>query len=382
MKIMKVIPYFTPKLGGSFAVLYNLSLNLAKKGHDVTVITTNFNLNHEAVTSLENEGIEVIVFNCDINFSLFLISYNMDKWIKNNIHRFDIVHIHGYRSYPEILICKYSKMYGVPYILQTHGCLCDLFKKKLLKKGYDFLFGYKNLNNSSKVVVLNNTEKKQHIKVGINEKLIKTIPNGINTDEYDNLPKKNEFKKKYGIKNNEKVILYLGRIDKVKGIDFLIRAFFRISKIYNDVKLVIIGPDWGFLPNLKFQVTELELNEKVLFIGPLYGKDKLKAYVDSDVYVLPSIYEIFPLTVLEACACEVPVIVTNKCGIADTIKNNKLGYVVRTEEHQLVSAINTFLNDEKLRRKVGERNRKLVKKSFSWDHVTKKFEELYISVVK
>ncbi|GAI33437.1 unnamed protein product, partial [marine sediment metagenome] len=95
----------------------------------------------------------------------------------------------------------------------------------------------------------------------------------------------------------------------------------------SDTLLVFVGPDDGYLPALKKLVKELMIEEKVLFTGPLFGKEKLEAYVDADVYVLPSSYEIFGLTVLEACACGTPVVVTEACGLANWVDQRAEGRI-------------------------------------------------------
>jgi len=182
------------------------------------------------------------------------------------------------------------------------------------------------------------------------------------------------------LNDNQKIILYLGRIYKIKGLDLLARAFADIVKDLSDVKLVIVGPDDGYLPVLKRVIKELEAEEKVLFTGPLYGKDKLEAYIDADVYVLPSVYETFPMTVLEACACGTPVVVTDRCGIADTI-NGQVGLVVPYERDQLSSAISRILSNDELRQQFGEKGRLLVREKFNWSKIVDQLEDIYQAVL-
>ena len=117
----------------------------------------------------------------------------------------------------------------------------------------------------------------------------------------------------------------------------------------------------------------------MIVTGPLYDREKLEAYVDADVYVLPSIYETFPNTVLEAWACGTPVVVTDRCGIADLV--NKVGYVVEYDENQLQDAIFKFLSDEELRKRLEAAGKKLVREEFSWGKVVGKIERLYETVL-
>ena len=186
------------------------------------------------------------------------------------------------------------------------------------------------------------------------------------------------YLKKYRIKSDEKIVLYLGRIHRIKGVDLLIEAFSDLVKKIDDVKLVIVGPDDGFLSILKVQIEGLKIGDRILFTGPLYGKDKLEAYVDSDLYVLPSVYEIFGITLLEACVCGAPVITIDECGISDTVK--KVGYVVEFDKEQLQNALFEILSDEGLRRRFGEEGKNLVRERFGWDGIVCRLENIYRNI--
>lgn len=376
MKILQVIPYLTPRRGGDVNVAYNISTQLIKRGHDVTIATTDFELDEEYVRSIENKGITVMPFHSIANLGFFLFSPNIKKWAKENIKNYDIVHLHDFRSYQNNIIHKYSKRFHVPFVLQAHGSLPRIMEKRRLKGLYDLIWGNKILHGASKLIALNNKEAEQYKENGVDDNKIKIIPNGIDLSKYRSLPKRGEFRKKFDIADNEKLILYLGRIHKIKGIDLLVMVFADLIKEVDNAKLVIVGPDSGFLSMLQKQINDLKINNKILFTGPLYERDKLRAYVDSDIFVLPSVYESFPVTALEACACGTSVIVTDRCGIADII-DNKVGYVVKYDEDQLMDAIFKVLSDEKLRGGFGEAGRKLIKERFDWGKIVKRVEKVY-----
>ena len=378
MKILQVLPFFTPARGGSVIAPYSLSRELSKLGHEVTIITTDFEFNKEYARTLEKIGIKVIPFHCIVNVKLFLISPGMKKWLKENIKNFDVIHMHNFRSYQNSIVYKYASKYDIPYILQAHGSLPRITEKQGLKKLYDWVWGYRILKDATKVIALTPTEAEQYKSMGVSEDKIEIIPNGIDLAEFENLPPKGEFRQKYGLNDNEKVILYLGRTHQIKGIDLLVKAFTDLSKEIDDVKLVIVGPDDGYLPRLKKLIKELQIENKVLLTGPIYGKDKLKAYIDADVFVLPSVYETFPNTVIEACACGVPVVLTNRCQIADII-DGQAGLVVPYDKKELGKAIMRILNYEDLRQEFSERGKMLVREQFCWEKIGKRLEMVYES---
>jgi glycosyltransferase involved in cell wall biosynthesis len=297
--------------------------------------------------------------------------------LSKEIKKFDIIHLHGSRNFQNIVAHHYAKKYNIPYILQAHGSLPRIIQKQRLKRLYDWVWGDGILKDASKVIASTKIEAEQYKKMGVDENKIEIVPNGIDLSEYENLPERGEFRRKYSIRENEKIVLYLGRIHKIKGIDLLVEAFADLINELDDVRLVIVGADDGFLSMLKKQIEDLNINNRILFTGLLPEKDKLRAYVDADVYVLPSVYETFPVTVLEACICGTPVIVTDRCGTANIVNDNNVGYVVEYNKDQLQDAIFKILTDVELRRYLGESGKKLVREKLSWDIVVEQLEKIY-----
>jgi glycosyltransferase involved in cell wall biosynthesis len=385
MKILQVIPYFVPAwaYGGPVPVAYQISKELVKRGHEVVVYTTD-TLDQKARQKtgyLETEGIKIYYFR-NISNSLawkrFFLSPGIMPRISKEIKTFDVIHLHEFRTFHNIAVHHYAKKYSIPYVLHAHGSVATYFQKGTLKRIFDRLWGYKILRDATKVIAVTPMEAEQYKSMGVSERRIEIVPNGIDLAEFDDLPQRGGFRKKYDLDYNQKMILYLGRIHKIKGLDVLAKAFADLSKELNNVKLVIAGPDDGYLPALKQLIKKLQIEEKVLLPGPLYGEEKLKAYVDADVYVLPSIYETFPVGVLESCACGTPVIVTDRCGIADVI-DGQAGLVVPYDKDQLSSAILRMIGDEKARCEFAKRGKSLVGEQFTWEKIAKQLESIYES---
>ena len=383
MRILQVTPAFYPAEGhgGAPYVVYEISKRLSERGHEVTVYTTDANDKYSRVSNgIKNtEGVNVYYFK-NISNSLayehkLFISPGMVTAMREEINNFDIIHLHDFRTFQNIIAHHYAKKYGVPYIVQAHGSVVRIIKKQRLKSVFDTLFGYAILKDSKKLIALNRSESERLNDMGVDENKIEIVPNGIALSEYDDLPQKGDFRKEYSIRDDEKIILYLGRIHKIKGVDLLVKAFSNLVKELDNVRLVIVGPDDGFLSTLKIQIENLKIRGKILLTGPLYESDKLKTYVDADVYVLPSVYETFPLTVLEACACGTPVIVTDRCGIADII-DNEVGYVVQYDEEELENALFKILTNDALRERFKE-NAKRKSNDYNWDMIIERIEKVY-----
>jgi glycosyltransferase involved in cell wall biosynthesis len=389
LKILQVVPYFPPAqaFGGPVKVAYQTAKELVKRKHKVVVYTSDVkDFGSRLRVGPDNviDGIRVHYFrNLALTlvkkFKLF-ITPQLVSHAKKEVEKFDVIHLHEYRTFQNIVIAHYAKKYGVPYVLQAHGSLPRIMAKQRLKWIYDVLFGYRLLRSASKVIALSRVEAEQYKDMGVPEEKIAIIPNGIDLSEYADLPPKGCFREKFGIKEEEKIVLYLGRIHRVKGLDILVKAFAKVIDGLGDVRLVVVGPDDGYLNELKALINALKIEDNVLILGPLYGEDKLEAYVDADVYVLPSRYETFPMSLLEAVACGAPVILTENCGVAEYFRG-KVGLVVNPDSSRVREALIEMLLDQK-RQDVFRENCKTVIEQFNISKTVSELEEVYEEIVE
>lgn len=389
MKILHVVSYFPPAFGfgGPVRVAYQLSKELSRLGHEIWVYTTNAKDFKTTITSgrqLKMDGFNVHRFKILSvnNFKLFkpFITPELITTAKNQIKNFDMIHLHEYRTFQNVVIHHYAKKYGIPYVLQAHGSLPRILTKIGLKKIYDISFGYKLLKDSSKVVAINDVEASQYLSMGVPKDKISILPNGIDVSEYANLPPKNLFKAKYNIEKNKKIVLYLGRIHQIKGIDLLVKAFSEVAKILDNVILVIVGPDEGFLASLKKLIKKLGISENVVITGPLFDKDKFMAYVDSYVYVLPSLYEIWGITALESIACGVPVIVSKTSGVAEVLNYDK-ELVVDSSSMSLKNALLKILLDDDYHAKFKKKHAPIIQK-YNISNISLELEKMYSQIIE
>ncbi|MFC1917417.1 glycosyltransferase [Chloroflexota bacterium] len=378
MKILQVNNLFSPRHGGSAEVPYRLSRELVNRGHQVTIYTSDFQLDPNHLPPLE--GITFHTFKTWANAAGLQKTPGIILRARREVKDMDIIHLHNFRTFQNIAVHYYARKYGVPYVLQAHGSLPRIMFKKVLKKAFDVVWGKALLKDAAMVMAVTRTEADQYLNAGVAESKIRIIPHGVDADEFASLPLKKEFKRKHGIPEDRNVVLYLGRIHKIKGLDLLVKAFAEIIKNVDNVVLVIAGPDDGYLTELHKLVAALDLGEKIIFTGALYEREKLSAYVDADVYVLPSVYEIFGITLLEALACGTPVVLTDRCGLADAIKD-RAGLVVGYDQKQLQTALQQLLTDEKLRYGFGEAGRKMVREKFDWAKITGQVENLYQEIL-
>jgi glycosyltransferase involved in cell wall biosynthesis len=384
MKILQVIPYFYPawSYGGPPRSTYGLCKELVKRGHEVTVFTTDALDRHNRIKETREtaEGIEIRRFSNLNNYVAFrhriFLSPGMIGAMRKELKNYDIVHLNEFRTLQNLLAHHYAVKNGVPYVVQPRGSLVNILAKQRLKSLFDIMGGRKLIQDATRLVALAPLELPQFIGYGVDEEKIDIVPNGIDLAEYRELPPQGEFRRKYGIDASQRIILFLGRVHQSKGIDLLIKAFSSLEGDYSEARLVIAGPDDGFLPSLKNLVNELKLETKVIFTGPVYGEQKLSAYVDADVYILPSFYESFGISVFEALACGTPVVVTDRCGIANIVKD-KGGLVVQYEAESIAESLRRMLEGDSLRQKYGKDGQALVREKYGWEAIAAEMEKVY-----
>lgn len=393
MKILQVCPIFPPQPknvgSGVTQVVYNISGELIRQGHKVEIYTSDALDAEQRIGNKDNsliiDGIKVNYFHYIMHYYTFSLTPSIISTVRRQLKEFDSIHIHDFRSFQGIIVAHYARKFNIPYLIQAHGSLPKTSHSKLrsmLNFILDLTLGYRVLRGASKAIALNRMEADQYRAIGIPNEKIVVVPNGINLSEYAVLPPKGSFRKKFNIQDYLKIVLYIGRLHKAKGIDLLINSFAYLNKTmgFDDILLVIAGPDDGYLAEAKFLAYSLGISNSVLFTGFVDSEDKLGALVDAHLFATPSFYG-FPMTFLEACAVGTPIITTT---LGDELEwiDGKVGCVTPPTKSDFAEAIgNTITNDE-IRSKFSENCRKLVESDFSIESVVDRLGRVYSEVSK
>ena len=384
MKVLQICPWLGESplntTSGVSNAAYHISNELAKRGHEITLCASALNApgDRNDKVLITNKNLKVARFPYVLHHGTFFLTLGFLPYLRNNVADFDIIHIHDFRHFQAIAAHHYATKYRIPYVLQAHGAALQLGKTGV-KFLFDMVWGERIIKDADLLLALTAQERDQYRSLGSKEHETRTLANGVDISEFIDLPVRGEFRRKHGIRQNKQVILFLSRINRVKGLDLLLDAFNLLQQDLDDAILVVVGPDDdGSAIVLQRQVHESGLSDKVRFIGPLYQRDKLEAYVDADVYVLPSRYETFPLTVLEAWACGTPLIVTDRCGISEYVK--KAGRVVEFDSVELYKALLSVLVDKTWRAHTSKIGQELVRAEFSWDRIIDQLEAFYFEL--
>lgn len=375
MRILQVIPYFSPRMGGTVQVAYHLTRHLANHGHDLTILASNYKCGE---VSLPESNFRKVLIPSILSRWGFYLTPALIAWARENVPEFDVIHLHETRTFQNAIVQYFAVRYGVPYVLSAHGTLPVIVQRKLAKKVYDLIFGRRLLASASRLIAVSPVEVEQYRRAGIEEERIRILYNGLDLEEFSRLPSPGAFRTRMGIADHARVVLFLGRLHKIKGIDHLIEAFARLQNEEERSVLLIAGPDDGELENLQTLARIRGLEDRVQFLGPLYGKDKLTAYVDADVLALPAVYEIFGLVAFEALMCGTPVVVTDDCGSGQIVAEAHAGYTVPYGDvDALEEALRrAFTNREEAMRKV-KAGQAYIRERLDWNAIVRSLEGVY-----
>lgn len=389
MKILHVAHFFYPCLSAGGVV--NASYQIARmqaRDNSVKVISSDACKERlkfeESRYDVDIDGIKVDYFKNISN--RFKLATMLDTpigaifRIKNQIRDFDVVHVHEHRQTLSIIACYFARRYGIPYVVQAHGSVLPFFQKEGLKNIFDMVFGFKILHGASKVFALTEVEKEQYLKMGVEEDRIEIVPLGINIEEYSDLPEEGIFREKFNISKDDKLIIFIGRVHEIKGLDLLIDAFKELADSEDDVKLAIVGPDDGYMDALNLRIAECDLSDKVIVTGPLYKSEKQEALVDCDLFVMPSKYESFTTSGLEAMACGKPLVLTKNNHIHDWV-DGSVGLACDDDKMSLKDAMAEVLFDEELSKKFGMNGRRLIQEKYNWDMINEQILNIYESII-
>lgn len=384
--------------GGMNIYVLETARELAKMGHTIDVFTRCQDIHNEKIVHVA-ENLRVIHIPAGPQKAIsrkklapFLDEFvtNCNVFIENEKTPYDVFHSHYYLSGLIGLKMK-EKQSHIPLIMSFHtlGLMKNLVARSEHEKEEKFRIDAEFLLTEKADVIINPSESDAlYMKYLYNakEEKLAVIPPGINRDRFHPI-EKDIAKQQIQMEYNKKIVLFVGRIEPLKGIDALIYAI-KILVVRNPslpVKLLIVGGDisqkkelWTKeLQSLEQLTTTLSIPDVVKFVGQT-PQDKLRFYYNSaELVVMPSHYESFGMTALEAMACGVPVITSNVSGVASII-DEKHGSLITTVNNPLLLAaqIEEMLINKDLHEKVSKDIRESVS-DLTWHNTAEQILAAY-----
>jgi glycosyltransferase involved in cell wall biosynthesis len=363
--------------------VYAISTKLRKRGHKVMVITSD-DVDEDGKGTLESvevmNGVEV--YRRPLLFRKRMREY----WFLSDVTamlsklKADVVHAHGYRCMSSFIATDWCRRNKVPLVFTPHGIYPPhSFTDHLIKTVYDYSFGNLLLRSSGRIVALTEHNRRLLLKLGTPEDRIILIPNGVNVNKYNKARVRKEEASKE--ESGGPVLLYVGRVDWNKGLERVIEALPALVKSFGQIKFLIVGPDWsGHEEKLWALASELGVSESVVMTGEVSEEEKLSYYSVADVFVLPAIYEGLSLSLLEAMASGLPIIIT-KSGSGGILVDHVHALLMKERSpYEISSLVGMILADSTLAERIGQNAFDLVSEKFSWGRVVDKIEALYSEV--
>jgi glycosyltransferase involved in cell wall biosynthesis len=271
-----------------------------------------------------------------------------------------------------------ARRLGIPYLMSAHGSLPLLVERKAAKRVFDTLLGTRLVRGAHRMIAVSELEVEQYLAAGINKERISLVHNGLDLSEFADLPPRGRFRQHLDLPDDAALVLFLGRLHPIKGVDHLIAAFAKLQGALKNAHLVIAGPDDGDLARLKGIVKEADLVQSVSFPGGLYGVAKLAAMVDADLVVAPSQYEIFGLVPFEALMCGAPVVVTAGSASGQLLEQAGAGCVAPYGDVETLAdaMLEALANPTEARRRVAS-GQAFVWARLQWGNIARELETLY-----
>lgn len=375
MKILMLTWEYPPRIVGGIArVVHDLSKRLIKDGHEVTVVT----YKDGDVPMYENDkGVNVYrVENYMIHPNNFIdwimqLNFNMISKATEIIQKegkFDVIHAHDW------LVANAAKAlknaFDIPVVSTIHATesgrnsgIHDETQRYI--NDTEWLLTYESTE-----VIVNSNYMKNHVQglFGLPFDKINVIPNGINLTNFNGVERDYDFRRQYAM-DNEKIILYVGRLVYEKGVQHLIAAMPKILSNYNDAKLIIAGRG-GMMDELRAEASNLGLNDKIYFTGYLNSKQVQKMYKCADVAVFPSTYEPFGIVALEAMLAGVPTVVSDVGGLDEIVTHGVDGMKSYAgNANSIADSVTALLYDHQLATNVSKKAKQKVKDQFNWEKI-------------
>jgi glycosyltransferase involved in cell wall biosynthesis len=297
----------------------------------------------------------------------------------------DIYHAHSYWNFSTNFASFASKLKRVPIIITSHGYQpLKSFIGKFVKTFYLKTLGKFTLNNVNYMLLYHPQDKSILMRLGIPEANIELIPNAIDMDEFDPIMDASDIITKCDL-GSTKQILFVGRLIKRKGCEFIVRAMPKILKEVPNTKFLIVG-DGPEEDTIKKLINNLGIEDSVIMFGyvkPLGSLIK-KIYKSSDLLVLPSLDECMSRTILEAMSMKLPIITTKNWYSEWLVQPNKEAALLVNPYNitMLADAIIKILTDDELSKNLAEKGRYLIETAYNWKIIAKRTINLYEKCIK
>ena len=377
MKILNVNNTLDPINGGGSAErTLQLSRCFAGSGADCTVLSLDTGVTDD-VRRRAGEA-RVVTLPCRIEryFVPSLSWHTVSALVLSS----DVIQLMNHWTVLNAIVFRYARLYGKPYVLCPAGAIPVFGRSRVLKGFYDMAVGKRIVRQADACIAISPNEIEDIKAYGVAAEKIFVIPNGI--DPVDYVHQDNQgFRRKYGLPDVP-FILFVGRLNRIKGPDLLLEAFTRVVGTTGlPHHLVFAGPDNGMLDELQTTIAREGMEGRIHFLGHVGGEDKSQAYHAADFLVIPSRQEAMSIVVLESGASGTPVLLTDRCGF-DDVALVKGGTVVPASVEGLQEGLTAMTGDSGRLKTMGKNLEMYVRDNFQWEHIVKQYFDVFEEILR
>ncbi len=389
LRVLHVVPYYEDAwaYGGIPRVAAAMARGLARRGHHVTVCTTDAcdasaRLPARTLPSSRADVTVEVFPNLSNRLAYhlqFFTPIGLGSYLRRQRAAFDIAHLHACRNLPGEFAGRILCGANVPYVLSPNGTAPIIERRFAAKRLFDLAFGRGTLTHSARVLAVTEAERRQLLGLGVKRDRIAIVPNPVDEAGTDGPRPAADFRSRYAT-GSAPVVLFLGKVTPRKGVDVLIRAFARLTR--RDATLIVAGNDMGAGADVDALLDSLRLGGRVQRIGLLTGRERLEALAAADLVVYPSRDEIFGLVAMEALLCGTPVVVCNDSGCGEIVGDAGGGLVVPYgDPRALAAAMDDVLASPALWRARARAAAPRIRSRFAADVVCERLEAVYDDVL-
>ena len=389
MHILHLSPYYSPAyaFGGVARAVEGLAGALVERDHQVTVLTTDALDQKRRYDGAADEWIDGVRVLRRPNAAPWLrgrLNLSTPRGLKKTaasiLPDVDLLHVHEFRTAENLLTTPIAQTLNKPIVLSPHGTLALGVGRGRLKAGWDRLFSGRVARRVDHVNALTETELDDAKKLwqALGQAQMPTfsvIPNGIHLRHFADLPDDADFRRRYGL-GEMPTVLFMGRLQRRKGLDVLIQAFQQANVEHS--RLLIVGPDEGMMKAIQALAAG---DERIVIAGYLSGEERRRALAAGDVFALPAVGEGLSMAALEAMAAGMPVILSPGCNM-DEVETVGAGYVAAASADAFAVKLRLLLVDSDRRARMGKAAYKLIAQKYTWDTIAKQLESVYSGLLR
>ncbi len=374
MKVLHVIPGLTNSSGPTHA-LVQLVTSLEKVGVDVSVAYLGDRLKNQTEPKLSRGQ----VFACNTRYLRHWgYSPELRILLESIAPQHDLLHIHSLWLYPGLIASNVARRLKLPYIVRPAGSLEPeaLNRRGILKRCYFAAWEKDIINNACLIHATSKQEQENIESLNLTPPCV-TIPNGIQPEDFSQLPSREEARSKLKIEQQRPVLTYVGRIHPIKGLEMMAAVIRSLRDEFPNLLFLICGPDeHAYARDLKSTFDDHGVLDSVRFLGEVDQTQKILAYRSGDLALLPSKTENFGIVAAEALASETPVIASVHTPW-NILEESGAGAWIPREPGLWAETIEGYLRNPETRRESGLRGRSLVLSTFAWPSIGRQMKQTY-----